>query len=180
MHERACWEWFFFKFGALRPSKTSFSLERGAKNHMFTKFSLFFRIIPKVPKKLSKWVSKSPQNTLKYTTQKWSRFLLNFFTFLTPKSGPKWCLRAPLGVSWELSGRAWPHIVPPSASQGCPRDSPGTPKTSISTYSRRVFDHRAQHFGTFFEMSARISVALDTVTRPGGGRRSAPLDKIFC
>ena len=107
------------------------------------------------------------------------KMIQNFIEFchlFGPKSGPKWSLRAPLGVSWELSGRAWPHIVPPSASQGCPRDSPGTPKASISTYSRHVFDHRAQNVGICFEMSVRIFVALDTVTRPGGGRRSAPLD----
>ena len=29
-----------------RTSKTGFSLQRGAKNHMFTKFSLFFRPTP--------------------------------------------------------------------------------------------------------------------------------------
>ena len=103
----------------------------------------------KVTKKLSKWSSKSPQNTLEYATPKRSIFLLKFVNFLTPQSGPKWSLRAPLGVSWGLSGRAWPHIVPPSASQGCPRDSPGTPKASISTYSRHVFDHRAKIFGIF-------------------------------
>ena len=54
MHKRPCWECVFLEFGALRPSKNSFSLERGATNHMFTKFSLFFRITPKSYKKLLK------------------------------------------------------------------------------------------------------------------------------
>ena len=102
-----------------------------------------------VSKNLSKWSSKSQKNTLKYATPKRSRFLIKFVTFLTPQSGPKWSLRAPLGVSWGLSGKAWPHIVPPSASQGCPRDSPGTPKASISTYFGHVVDLRASFWAYF-------------------------------
>ena len=149
MHKRPCWVRFFLKFGALRLSKTSFSLERGAKNHMFTKFSLFFRIIPKSYKKpLKMGLEISPKHPRIYHPK-----MIQIFMELCHLSDPpKWSkmdLRAPLGVSWGLSGKAWPRIVLPSASQGCPRDSPGTPKASISTYFGHVVDLRASFWAYF-------------------------------
>ena len=92
MHKRPCWEWFFLTFCVLRPSKTSFSLQRGAKITCSPSSHFSSELFQKVTKNLSKWSSKSPPNTLKYATPKRSRFLLKFVNFLSRQSGPK-CLQ---------------------------------------------------------------------------------------
>ena len=93
-NKRYCWERFFLKFGVLRPSKTSFSLQRGAKNHMFTKFSLFFRIIPQSYKKPLKMepeiLPKHPQICHPKTIEIFIK-ICNLF------DPPKWSKMEPLG-----------------------------------------------------------------------------------